>query len=276
MSTGLLLLAALLAQQPEPAPNPARERWDALMKSYAGAAALRLRAESVIEDPEADETDALTLRLSVAADLMRPCAGRILLDGEEGDAEEKESIRVLYLGDGAGVWQVDEEAGKAVKEGDAWSGCSAMFFLSYLGESWSGEKVGAEEVAFLPAREDRPGWIGISLTGPDLFGETATATAWLDERGALRSFSLPLGGTAAIVTTIASLELLAKADAKEFLRPLPEGIEKVEIEMPDLEADLLAVGAEAPDVALVGMDDAEFRLSSLRGKTVLLNFWFFH
>jgi len=37
---------------------------------------------------------------------------------------------------------------------------------------------------------------------------------------------------------------------------------------------LLAVGELAPDVTLTGLDDQSFQLSSLRGKTVLLNFWF--
>ena len=39
---------------------------------------------------------------------------------------------------------------------------------------------------------------------------------------------------------------------------------------------LLAVGSPAPDVALQRLDGASYPLSSLRGKTVLLNFWFRH
>ena len=39
---------------------------------------------------------------------------------------------------------------------------------------------------------------------------------------------------------------------------------------------LLAVGDEAPDVALQRLDGSTFSLSSLRGRTVLLNFWFYH
>lgn len=44
----------------------------------------------------------------------------------------------------------------------------------------------------------------------------------------------------------------------------------------DLEADLVPTGSAAPDVTLIAMDDSEFKLSSLRGKTLLLNFWFYH
>ena len=43
-----------------------------------------------------------------------------------------------------------------------------------------------------------------------------------------------------------------------------------------LEASLLATGSQAPDVTLTGMDDHDLALSSLRGKTLLINFWFFH
>ena len=45
---------------------------------------------------------------------------------------------------------------------------------------------------------------------------------------------------------------------------------------PAYEADLLAAGAAAPDVTLYDLDGSSFQLSSLRGKTVLLNFWFRH
>ena len=44
----------------------------------------------------------------------------------------------------------------------------------------------------------------------------------------------------------------------------------------DLEADLIPTGSAAPDVSLIGMDDSGLKLSTLRGKTLLLNFWFYH
>ena len=42
------------------------------------------------------------------------------------------------------------------------------------------------------------------------------------------------------------------------------------------EDSLLAVGAPAPDVTVQRLDGSSLALSSLRGKTVLLNFWFHH
>lgn len=277
----LLLLTPLLAQEPvPPPPDPARERWNALQKAYTDAPALRLRAVVTIADPEADETEARTLRLAIEADLMRPGAGRILLDGAEtGPGDESEPFRILYLGDGESIYQVDETEQLAVREGGAWNECSAMFFLSFLGKSWSGEQVGAERVAFLPAREDQPSWIGIGLTGPDLYGDESTASAWFDDQGALRSFRLPIGGSAALVMEISALETIAEPDPKAFVHAVPEGYEITEPEEPDfgdLEAGLLAVGADAPKADFIGMDDAGFDLASLRGKTVLLNFWFYH
>jgi cytochrome oxidase Cu insertion factor (SCO1/SenC/PrrC family) len=44
----------------------------------------------------------------------------------------------------------------------------------------------------------------------------------------------------------------------------------------DLEATLLPAGAAVPDVTVTGMDDQPLALASLRGQTVLVNFWFYH
>lgn len=275
-----LLLFAPLLQEPAPAapPEPARAAWQKLLASYEKAAAIRLRLRIALEDPAAEETEAMTLRLALTAELLRPNAGRILLEGEAVAAgEEPEPIRELYLGDGTAVYEVDDEAREARAQGQAWSDCEPMFFLTFLGRGWTGESVGAEQIAFLPAREDHPDWTGLALTGLDLFGEEGTSTAWLDAGGALQSFTIPVGGSAVLVATVESLELLAEADPKDFIRPLPEGYEVIAAAPSiTLDGDLLPVGAAAPDVRLIGMDDVEFSLSSLAGKTVLLNFWFFH
>lgn len=45
---------------------------------------------------------------------------------------------------------------------------------------------------------------------------------------------------------------------------------------PAYEAGLLPAGATAPDVTLYDLDGQSFQLSALRGKTVLLSFWFRH
>ena len=44
----------------------------------------------------------------------------------------------------------------------------------------------------------------------------------------------------------------------------------------EFERTLLPVGAAAPDVTVTGMDGQPLALSSLRGKTLLVNFWFYH
>lgn len=43
----------------------------------------------------------------------------------------------------------------------------------------------------------------------------------------------------------------------------------------DYEASLLAAGADAPDFEAPDLDDKKLKLSSLKGKVVLLNFWFY-
>lgn len=274
----LLLLLSPWLQEPAaeaPPPDPARLRWEAVQKQFREAEALRIRSTVVLSDPKAEAEEARTLRVAVEADLLRPSAGRILVDGEQiGPGDEREALRVLYLGDGERVYQVDDEARSAFPECAAWAECSAMFFLSYLGPEWSGELLAAEQIAFLPAREDHPDWVGIGLTGPDLFGDSSTAEAWLDAQGRLRAFSLPIGGTARLLAEVGTLELLAEADAAAFVHRVPEAYD-VAAEV-DFNEGLLKVGAAAPEATLIGMDDVEFALSSLRGKTVLLNFWFFH
>ena len=42
------------------------------------------------------------------------------------------------------------------------------------------------------------------------------------------------------------------------------------------EADLVPVGAALPDVVVRDLDGRELALRELQGKTLLLNFWFFH
>jgi cytochrome oxidase Cu insertion factor (SCO1/SenC/PrrC family) len=44
----------------------------------------------------------------------------------------------------------------------------------------------------------------------------------------------------------------------------------------DLEATLLPVGGAVPDVAVTDMSDQSVAFSSLRGQTLLVNFWFYH
>jgi hypothetical protein len=42
------------------------------------------------------------------------------------------------------------------------------------------------------------------------------------------------------------------------------------------DSSLPSLGSGAPDVTLQRLDGSSYALSSLRGKTVLLNFWFYH
>ena len=48
-----------------------------------------------------------------------------------------------------------------------------------------------------------------------------------------------------------------------------------EFDFAELDASLLPVGSPVPDVTVTDMDDQPVALSSLRGKTLLVNFWFY-
>ena len=59
------------------------------------------------------------------------------------------------------------------------------------------------------------------------------------------------------------------------LAALP-GCSDDEVQSPaDLEVTLLPTGSSAPDVTLIALDDSELELSSLRGQTLLLSFWYY-
>ena len=81
--------------------------------------------------------------------------------------------------------------------------------------------------------------------------------------------------------TFAKVELLKEVEAETYLGALPEGYESFE-EMAgedaggDINDSLLAVGLDAPNVTFTNLSDQEVSLESLEGKTVLMNFWFYH
>ena len=85
-----------------------------------------------------------------------------------------------------------------------------------------------------------------------------------------------------MVLGFSKVELAKEVDAKSYLGKLPKDYSTMdELEAEDgeaggIDASLLAVGVEAPDVKLTDMNDQEVSLASLEGKTVLLNFWFYH
>lgn len=80
--------------------------------------------------------------------------------------------------------------------------------------------------------------------------------------------------------SFAKVELLKEVDASTYLGKLPDGYASFE-EMAgdasdDINGGLLAVGSDAPNVTFTDMNDLEVSLESLEGKTVLMNFWFYH
>lgn len=82
-------------------------------------------------------------------------------------------------------------------------------------------------------------------------------------------------GKPSIVMTYAAVKALAEAPAKEaFAIAKPEGY--AEVEMPGLDSlprPKYKVGDEAGDWTLTSAEGKEFKLSELRGKIVLMDFW---
>ncbi len=281
MLTALLIVAASCTQ--EPPPNPARQAWDALQQRLSEAQALHLEAVVVINDSEAPAEEATDFRMTVVMALAQPGTGKAHLAGSmTGPEGDKEELVMDFLGTGEGIYYVDHEEKLAMHDGEAWNGSQISFFFPFLGDAWSFGGLTAEGWELLPADAEHADWRGIRVSGTDFLMEAAILDVWLDERGDLRRASVPMGSSSRMESEFSRFETLAQVDPENYLQTLPAGYEVVgpedeeQSEEFSLDGSLLPAGADAPEVTLVGMDDVAFTLSSLRGKTVLLNFWFFH
>lgn len=292
-----LLLAAPCLQDPVPPPapaavNPSQQAWESLQKRLAEAQGLSLSASMSLSDPAIPPEEMVAVKMTLHLALARPSAGQASWTSTFGEGEEADTVRLEWIGTGEKVYAVDHDEQWVMAEGKEWKDSELGYFLPFLGPTWSQVSINAQEWGPLPAPEDHPDWLGLTVRGlpaavdPEMEDpELLELQIWLSPDGLLRRAISSLGGTAVIEFQFSAMSLTHEPDLAKLSLALPEGYivlpdELVEDETTgeenSLEGSLLAVGAQAPDVNLLGMDDKEVPLSSLRGKTVLLNFWFFH
>ncbi len=195
---------------------------------------------------------------------------------EHGEGSEADVVHNEFIGTGEQVYYLDPASRTANPMGGEWSFLqpeTPLITAYLLREQESYESV--REVA----EDGRPGQQGLHAT----YADGRSETIWMGEDGKVIEIDHAMedgGVRIEIRVAVSGWKVLAEADKASYAVELPEGYEIAEFEesggAPDYEAALLALGEQAPDVTLMGMDDAEFQLSSLKGKTVLLNFWFYH
>ena len=139
------------------------------------------------------------------------------------------------------------------------------FFSMYLMRTWG---AGAPEVD------------GVTLTEADGLRRLAiewggqTETLVVDKEG--RIVAGEARGPGPLVKHVFKrFEARSDVDPKTYAAKIPDGYATFD-PFAEMNASLLEVGAAAPDVSVTGMDDKVMKLADLKGKTVVLNFWFFH
>jgi len=82
-----------------------------------------------------------------------------------------------------------------------------------------------------------------------------------------------MGGqaTGATVLQLTNLDTAPAFDDETFVPPVPPGFERRAFE--SMNSKLIAIGVEAPDFTLLSSDGEKIRLSKLRGRVVVLEFW---
>lgn len=282
-----LLVAVLPVQEPAsvpPPPTPAEKALASFQAKLEKAPALHFEAQAKMTMEMGDQKMPLG-SFDFKFHFARPLNGSMDLHGVMEFMGQREEMTVQYLGDGESLWEVDPDAQTICNFGSdpSFLADPAMGFDPIA--LWTGRGLELDQVHLRTDEKKYPGLQGLELSGLGM-----TRTMWLDSQHAVKAFTMvPLekgAGIPEIEMQVTSFELPEKIKLEDYEVPLPEGYELIELEElgygdgggigDDYEENLLAVGDSAPEVTFIGMDDVQTSLASYKGKTVLLNFWFYH
>lgn len=266
----LLLLSPLVLQIPAapaeasaPTLDPARARYEAAAGRWRKAAAVHAAFDLVMPGPRDEGEEAAPREVNFEVRLAKPLHGWVRI-------RDKEMGLLEWVADGRKVYQLDHEGKEYLEVGERLRDLPGLPLLPL--EVWSNPKAKEpRSVELLPADPERTGATGLKLAFAD-----ATWTVWLDAQQ--RPLAATVRGTADAGETrlvVTRWEMPEKAKPEEWAGKVPEGYVLAKDD-DDPAGKLLAEDTPAPEVTLTGMDDKPFQLSSLRGKAVLLNFWFYH
>lgn len=254
MLTVLLSSAVSLSLAAPPAwDDPAAIAWQGLVKHYAGADAIDLDARFQMFGDD----NPYHCQMRFAKGLNGTA---VMARGEE---------RIEFVGNGKGFYVLNAEQETYLKIP---GGFAEAPLVGYLGvfKTWAGAR--AQEPTRLSWIEQTPPNPLISVIKAEF--PDRTETLWIGPDHALMAVTLhmnmgdvKMGGH----VTFSRAAALRGVDPKDFRGVLPPSYSELRTST-DL---LLPVGLEVPEIALTSLEGREFQLDDLRGKTVLLNFWFY-
>ncbi len=266
----LLLAAALAGSWPaltDDGPGEAAEVYAELVRANAEATALDIVGTATLRYE--GQGQSILFELEGESHVSKPLLGWMRYS-RKADSEPAPIYQAAeFIADGSTVVVLEPDKKSYMEIGDQWLPVFPPVTPFF---AWTGTRApDVETVAFL-ADEARPERQGLLVTTSQ-----GTETLWLVDKklvsAEIRTESKGMRREELYTFTrwdIAS----GKIDPQAYTRAIPDDYEENNPNA-HLEADFIEVGAAAPNVTLQGMDDALFQLDSLRGKTVLLNFWFY-
>ncbi len=178
-------------------------------------------------------------------------------------------MHVEYVGNGKGFYVLNGEQETYLRLPGGFMEAPVVGYLSVL-RNWAGAPLPKPtRLTWLEQTPPNPLMRVIEVEFPGRL-----ETLWIDPDNRLLAASLDIkAGEVSMAghVTFARAAALRGIKPRDFSTPLPEHYSAVA----GSQELLLPVGLEAPDVTLFDLDGKSFQLDDLRGKTVLLNFWFY-
>jgi hypothetical protein len=259
---GLALLASAPLLAGEPAEDPARRLLVEVLARFKTANALDVVAKIDRKMHVQGKDVAMTIELE--AHVARPAHGTVDL--------KSDTFHFGLVGDGETVYVVNHGNKQCQEQGDSFP---PFFLMLAPVAAWCDPETEPEFTSVeLVKDEATPELRGLKVTGKDGRNETW----WMDAQGNLVRAAAEQTIQAGSVTEtfqFTRFDAVKDAEVAKYTAKLPEGY-VLHDPLAEMNAALLKVGEEVPDVAVTDLDGKVMRLRDLKGKTLLLNFWFFH
>lgn len=245
------------------------DAWEALLSRHAAAKSLSaqytLRIEGAVVDEAGDPEELGRYQARLA--LGRPFAGGGRVEDPDGNA-------VLELGSDGTRWYSIDRAHHTYRVepanlGSLWSVPQLAPFQAFLGA----------DVPEPASVTSRPGEGGGQTVAVDLGDKQEEYDLGPDGslRSARHSYETrdPQVGRVRVTYHYDLTAWTLSADSNLAPQPPPSEFEEIGSDW-EVAQRLLPKGTPVPDLHVQTLDGGQLALSELRGKTVLLNFWFYH